>query len=66
MGKITHRSLIRFELIAENAARGRFPCAEPVASVEFKYKEIAQRLKTNSQWIKNYKANWRSTNFANE
>ena len=66
MGKITHRSLIRFELIAENAARGRFPCAEPVASVEFKYKEIAQRLKTNSKWIKNYKANWRSTNLANE
>ncbi|MDP4835527.1 MAG: hypothetical protein NWS01_00045 [Burkholderiales bacterium] len=66
MGKITYRSLIRFELIAENAARGRFPCAEPVASVEFKYKEIAQRLKTNSKWIKNYKANWRSTNFTNE
>lgn len=66
MGKITHRSLIRFELIAENAARGRFPCAEPVASVRFKYKEIAQRLKTNSKWIKNYKANWKNTNLTNE
>lgn len=58
MSKITFRALNRFELIAENAARGRFPCAEPVEMSPFKYEEIAQRLLAHSQWVRKTKAEW--------
>ncbi|HAT39476.1 MAG TPA: hypothetical protein DCW35_05760 [Polynucleobacter sp.] len=31
MGKITYRALDKYQKIAENAARGKFPCNDPVA-----------------------------------
>jgi hypothetical protein len=58
MGKITHRALGRFERIAENAARGRFPCFEPVTQADFNYSELAKRLLKHAQWIKITKAKW--------
>ena len=36
MGKITDRALSRFEKIVENAARGKFPCSEPIEHEKFK------------------------------
>ena len=50
MGKITQRALKRFKLIAENAARGKFPCAAPVECAEFNYEALARRLQMNSKW----------------
>jgi hypothetical protein len=50
MSKITFRAVHRFEHIAENAARGRFPCADPVYMSEFNYLEIAQRLLKHTKW----------------
>jgi hypothetical protein len=58
MGKITFRALHRFEHIAENAARGRFPCSDPVALSEFNYPEIAQRLLKHTKWVKSKKLKW--------
>jgi hypothetical protein len=58
MGKITHRALKRFELIAENAARGKFPCTDPVDSAEFKYETLVLRLKMNAKWSREYKEAW--------
>ena len=58
MGKITHRALKRFELIAENAARGKFPCTEPVDCAEFKYEALARRVKMNAKWSREYKEAW--------
>lgn len=55
MGKITFRAVHRFEHIAENAARGRFPCADSVAMSKYDYSEIAQRLLRHSKWVKNQK-----------
>ena len=58
MGKITFRAVHRFEHIAENAARGRFPCADPVYMSEFNYPEIAQRLLKHTKWVKSQKQKW--------
>ena len=55
MSKITFRAVHRFEHIVENAARGRFPCADSVAMSEYDYSEIAQRLLRPSKWVKNQK-----------
>jgi hypothetical protein len=62
MTKITQRLLTRFELIAENAARGKFPCAEPVEMVPQNYPALAKRLKAYSDWKKEYEAKWREQN----
>jgi len=58
MGKITHRALKRFELIAENVARGKFPCTDPVDSAEFKYETLVLRLKMNAKWSREFKEAW--------
>lgn len=58
MSKITFRALQRYELIAENAARGKFPCVEPVEKVNFNYPEISHRLLKHSRWVKDYKSKW--------
>ena len=58
MSKITFRALQRFELIAENAARGKFPCNEPIEMAEFNYPAISQRLLKHTQWVKQYKTDW--------
>ena len=61
MSKITFRAVHRFEHIAENAARGKFPCADSVALSEFNYPEIAQRLLTHTKWVKSQKLKWVET-----
>ncbi len=50
MTKITGRALRKFEFIAENAARGRFPCAEPVEIIDFDYLALVKRIKTKNAW----------------
>lgn len=58
MSKITFRAVHRFEHIAENAARGRFPCADSVDMAVFNYPEIAQRLLKHTKWVKAQKLMW--------
>jgi hypothetical protein len=55
MTKITHRALNKFETIAENAARGRFPSDEPVEKAPFDYPLIAKRIQRNNAWEKKEK-----------
>ncbi len=56
MGKITSRALKRFEYIAENAARGKFPCATPIECSPFDYPELAKRIKQTMHWQNTEKA----------
>ena len=50
MTKITGRALRKYELIAENAARGRFPSAEPVEIMDFDYPALAKRIRAKNAW----------------
>jgi hypothetical protein len=52
MGKMTFRLLKKYQLIAENAARGKFPIDDKVEMSEFKYAEIVQRLLLHSKWVR--------------
>jgi hypothetical protein len=50
MGKITSRSLKKYQFIAENAARGMFPCESQVEIAPFHYKEINQLYEKTKKW----------------
>lgn len=52
LGKTTYRALRKFERIAENSARGRFPSDAAVEFLNFDYFEIALRLKAYDSWKK--------------
>jgi hypothetical protein len=52
MTKITHRALVKFEKIAENAARGRFPSDAPVEKADFDYAKLATIIKKKNAWEK--------------
>lgn len=53
--KTVHKSLMKYERTAENAARGRFPSDAEVAKVEFDYPALKNRLIKVSQWEKSQK-----------
>ena len=55
MTKITTRALKKYEAIAENAARGKFPCEDFVEQMDFNYPELAQRIKAKNTWEANTK-----------
>lgn len=55
MTKITYRALIKFEAIAENAARGRFPDDTPVEQSPFDYPALAKRIQHHNAWEKKEK-----------
>ena len=55
MTKITYRALNKFEAIAENAARGKFPSDEPVETSPFDYPRIAKQIQRNNVWEKKEK-----------
>jgi len=50
MGKITYRSLDKYQKIAENAARGKFPCSDPVDMPEYDWKSLNTLYEKNIQW----------------
>ena len=52
MTKMTYRALIKFETIAENAARGRFPCELPVQRCSFDYPRLASIIAKKNAWEK--------------
>lgn len=56
MSKITYRALVKFEAIAENAARGRFPSEGPVEQMPFDYPALARRIRRKNLWEDKEKA----------
>jgi hypothetical protein len=56
MSKITHRALVKFQAIAENAARGKFPSDEPVAQVPFDFPKLARIIQCKNTWEATEKA----------
>jgi hypothetical protein len=50
MSKITHRALLKYEAIAENAARGRFPSDRPGEHAEFDYPKLAKIIQRKNAW----------------
>lgn len=50
MTRITYRALIKYENIAENAARGRFPSDAPVEKAEFNYPKMALMIARKNAW----------------
>lgn len=61
LSKITFRTLKRYELIVENAARGRFPCDANVECAEFDYPAIEARELSHRKWRKELQDNWLKT-----
>ena len=59
LSKITHRTLKRFELIIENAARGRFPCDEQVECAVFDYPRIIVKERALMKWEREFKDRWK-------
>jgi hypothetical protein len=53
--KTVHKSLMKYERTAENAARGKFPSDAEVEKVEFDYPALKNRLIKISQWEKSQK-----------
>jgi hypothetical protein len=51
LGKVISRALLRFERMAEHAARGRFPCDDPIEYEPFDYDQIRNRLIRYSKWL---------------
>jgi hypothetical protein len=56
MSKITHRALVKFQAIAENAARGRFPSDEIAEQVPFDYSKLARIIQRKNAWEDKEKA----------
>lgn len=50
MGKITSRALLKYQLIAENAARGKFICEDKIEMAEFDYQSIRELHKKTMMW----------------
>jgi len=50
MGKITSRALQKYQLIAENAARGRFLCEDKIEMAEFDFPSIREMHKKTMIW----------------
>lgn len=50
MSKITYRALLKYEAMAENAARGRFPSDAPVEQVSFDYPQLAKIIRRKNVW----------------
>jgi hypothetical protein len=50
MSKVTYRALVKFEAIAENAARGRFPTDAPCEQVPFDYPRLAKTIQRKNTW----------------
>jgi hypothetical protein len=50
MGKITYRALDKYQKIAENAARGKFPCSDPVAMAPFDWQALNTQYDKTTKW----------------
>jgi hypothetical protein len=60
MTKLIGRALKKYEAIAENAARGKFPCADQVEIMAFEYPKLAKRMQEKNAWERFEKERLRS------
>jgi len=60
MTKIVSRALNKYEAIAENAARGRFPSEDPVEKMVFDYPALAKRIRQKNRWEQKRKNEYRA------
>ena len=58
MTKMTSRALKKYEAIAENAARGRFPTQAKVEIVPFNYAKLAKMIRARNTWEKSRKEDY--------
>jgi hypothetical protein len=58
MTKIVSRALNKYELIAENAARGRFPSEASVEKMDFDYLSLAKRIRQKNRWEEKRKSQY--------
>jgi hypothetical protein len=58
MTKIVSRALNKYELIAENAARGRFPSEASVEKMDFDYLRLAKRIRQKNRWEERRKSQY--------
>ena len=51
-GKIVYRAIKKFERMAENAARGKYPCDDPIDYTKFDYNAIQKRIGSYLEWVR--------------
>jgi hypothetical protein len=50
LGKFTFRAVAKYETIAENAARGKFPSNDPCDQLPFDYEFLQNQIKERFKW----------------
>ncbi len=55
MARTTNRALKKYQFIAENAARKRFPVDEEIEIADFDYPKLAKRIQRKNAWEKKEK-----------
>lgn len=58
-GKIVYRAVKKFERMAENAARGKYPCDDPIQYEIFDYHDIQKRMNAYHEWIRLNPTKWK-------
>ena len=51
-GKIVYRAVKKFERMAENAARGKYPCDDKIEYQKFDYPAIQKRINAYNEWLR--------------
>jgi hypothetical protein len=51
-GKIIYRAIKKFERMAENAARGNYPCDHKIEYEKFDYPAIQKRMNSYFEWVR--------------
>jgi hypothetical protein len=51
-GKIVYRAVKKFERMAENASRGKYPCDDKIEYQKFDYPAIQKRINAYNEWLR--------------
>jgi hypothetical protein len=57
-GKIVYRAVKKFERMAENAARGKYPCDDKIKYEKFDYAVIQKRINAYHEWVRLNPTQW--------
>jgi hypothetical protein len=58
-GKIVYRAVNKFERMAENAARGKYPCDDSIEYEALDYYAIQKRMNAYHEWIRLNPTQWK-------
>lgn len=58
-GKIVYRAVKKFERMAENAARGKYPCDDSIEYKTFDYYAIQKRMNAYHEWVRLNPTKWK-------